>query len=48
MSDALTQKDSMSRVMVDPVQGVRLVSSEVRSPKKRSLDGDRNNKYGSM
>ena len=30
MSEALTQKDSKSRVMVDPVQAVRLFSSEVR------------------
>ena len=32
MSDALTQKDSMSRLMVEPVQAVRLVRSEVRAP----------------
>ena len=31
MSDALTQKDSMSRLMVEPVQAVRLVRSEVRA-----------------
>ncbi len=31
MSEAVTQKDSLSRVMVIPVQAVRLVSSEVRS-----------------
>ena len=31
MSDALTQKDSMSRLMVEPVQAVRLWDSEVRS-----------------
>ena len=30
MSDALTQKDSMSRLMVEPVQAVRLFRSEVR------------------
>ena len=30
MSDALTQKDSMSRLMVEPVQAVRLERSEVR------------------
>ena len=30
MSEALTQKDSMSRLMVEPVQMVRLFSSEVR------------------
>ena len=32
MSEALTQKDSMSRLMVEPVQAARVVSSEVRSP----------------
>ena len=32
MSDALTQKDSMSRLMVEPVQAVRLGDSEVRLP----------------
>ena len=31
MSDALTQKDSMSRLMVEPVQAVRLERSEVRA-----------------
>ena len=30
MSDALTQKDSMSRLMVGPVQAVRPLRSEVR------------------
>ena len=30
MSDALTQKDSMSRLMVEPVEGCKLVRSEVR------------------
>ena len=30
MNDALTQKDSMSRVMVDSVQAVRPWDSEVR------------------
>ena len=30
MSEAVTQKDSLSRVMVNPVQAVRLGSSEVR------------------
>ena len=44
MSEALTQKDSVSRVMVDPVQAVRLGCSEVRVPIKRSRDGDRNYK----
>ena len=31
MSEALTQKDSMSRLMVEPVQAVRLLCSEVRA-----------------
>ena len=31
MSEAVTQKDSLSRVMVNPVQAVRLVRSEVRA-----------------
>ena len=30
MSDALTQKDSMSRLMVEPVEERRLLGSEVR------------------
>ena len=30
MSEALTQKDSMSRLMVEPVEAVRLRRSEVR------------------
>ena len=30
MSEALTQKDSMSRLMVEPVQASRLHGSEVR------------------
>ena len=40
MSDALTQKDSMSRLMVEPVQAVRLFRSEVRGCFV-SRDGDR-------
>ena len=40
MSDALTQKDSMSRLMVEPVQAVRLFGSEVRRC-LLSRDGDR-------
>ena len=40
MSDALTQKDSMSRLMVEPVQVVRLFGSEVRRC-FLSHDGDR-------
>ena len=31
MSDALTQKDSMSRLMVEPVQAVRVLRSEERA-----------------
>ena len=31
MSDALTQKDSMSRLMVEPVQAFRGSRSEVRA-----------------
>ena len=41
MSEALTQKDSMSRLMVEPVQAVRLGRSEVRAPLKRSREEDR-------
>ena len=48
MSEALTQKDSMSRLMVEPVQAVRLVRSEVRAPRKLSRDGERNTSSGSM
>ena len=33
MSEALTRKDSMSRLMVEPVQAVRPGCSEVRIPK---------------
>ena len=40
MSDALTHKDSMSRLMVEPVQAVRLFRSEVRGC-FLSRDGDR-------
>ena len=40
MSDALTQKDSRSRLMVEPVQMVRLFGSEVRRC-FLSCDGDR-------
>ena len=39
MSEALTQKDSGSRVMVDPVQAVRLVRSEVREPGSGAVTG---------
>ena len=40
MSDALTQKDSMSRLMVEPVQAVSLFRSEVRGCFV-SCDGER-------
>ena len=40
MSEALTQKDSMSRLMVEPVQAVRETGSEVR-PEDLSRDEDR-------
>ena len=39
MSEALTQKDSMSRLMVEPVQAVRLVRSEVRVLKGEAVMG---------
>ena len=39
MSEALTQKDSMSRLMVEPVQAVRLVCSEVRRPEGQAVMG---------
>ena len=39
MSDALTQKDSMSRLMVEPVQAVRLARSEVRVPRGWAVTG---------
>ena len=39
MSDALTQKDSGSRVMVDPVQAVRLWCSEVRTTEGGAVMG---------
>ena len=41
MSDALTQKDSMSRLMVEPVQAVGLRGSEVRLSRRLSRDGER-------
>ncbi len=41
MSEAVTQKDSLSRVMVNPVQAVRLVRSEVRAL-RLGRDADRN------
>ena len=39
MSEALTQKDSMSRLMVEPVQAVRLACSEVRMPEGGAVTG---------
>ena len=39
MSEALTQKDSMSRLMVEPVQAVRLGCSEVRIPGGQAVMG---------
>ena len=41
-NDAVTQKDSSSRVMVNPVQAPRLGRSEVRAPIRLRCDGDRN------
>ena len=43
MSEALTQKDSVSGLMVEPVQASRPVRSEVRVPRLRRY-GDRNYK----
>ena len=39
MSDALTQKDSMSRLMVEPVQAVRPPRSEVREAEGGAVMG---------
>ena len=39
MSDALTQKDSESRLMVEPVQARRVRRSEVRAALARSVTG---------
>ena len=33
--EAVTQKDRQSRAMVDPVEAVRLVCSEVRAPEAK-------------
>ena len=41
-NEAMTQEDSSSRVMVNPVQASRLVCSEVRKPRRLRRDGDRN------
>ena len=43
MSEALTQKDNVSGLMVEPVQASRLGRSEVRVLRLRR-DGDRNYK----
>ena len=40
MTDAVTQKDRQSGAMVDPVQAVRLVRSEVRAL-RLGRNGDR-------
>ena len=42
MSDALTQKDSMSRLMVEPVQAVRPCRSEVRGARGGAVTGIEN------
>ena len=39
-NEAVTQKDSLSTVMVNRVQASRLVSSEVRSPGRLRRDGE--------
>ena len=39
IDDAVTQKDSMSRLMVEPVQAVRLNCSEVRNSEGRAVTG---------
>ena len=41
MSDALTQKDSMSRLMVEPVEAFRVSRSEVRVVSSLRRDQDR-------
>ena len=41
MSEALTQKDSMSRLMVEPVQASRVLCSEVRTALSLRRDEDR-------
>ena len=46
LRDAVTQKDRQSGVMVDSVQAVRLVCSEVRTPQGWAVMGTEN-KYGS-
>ena len=40
-NEAVTQKDSLSRVMVNSVQALRLAHSEVRVPKRLGCDGER-------
>ena len=39
MSEALTQKDSMSRLMVEPVEAERLDGCQVRRSKGWSAEG---------
>jgi hypothetical protein len=40
-NEAVTQKDSLSRVMVNPVQAPRVECSEVRTPESLRCDADR-------
>ena len=40
-NEAVTQKDTSSRVMVNPVQALRPGRSEVRAPLRLGCDGDR-------
>ena len=42
MSEAVTQKDSASAVLVNRVQALRLEGSEVRPLKRPRREGDRN------
>ena len=42
MSEALTQEDSASGLMVEPVQAQRLARSEVRAPQGRCVKGSEN------
>ncbi len=41
INDAVTQKDRQSGVLVDPVQALRPVCSEVRTPLRLGRDGER-------
>jgi hypothetical protein len=42
LTEAVTQEDKQSGVLVNSVQETRLADSEVRLPIGLSLDGDRN------